>query len=109
MICEHNHPGEVLSFDLCEFMTYGKVCLNIYISKRHKDINEKLFVHYAEAYGERDHMGTNDSVDNIKTSNLSLEDKQLETDRAKGARMNAFLEDGWKMWEVQRSILSWSS
>ena len=42
-------------------------------------------------------MGTNyqrfaDALDNIKTSNLSSEDRQLESERVKGARINAYLE-----------------
>ena len=114
MICQHNHPGEVLSCDICEFMTSREVCLNMHVSKRHKDIDEKELYHYAEAYWEKDHMGTSyktfaDALDNIKTSNLSLEDKELESERVKDARMNAYLENGWKMWEVKRSLPPWSS
>ena len=114
MICEHNHPGEVLSCDFCEFMTSRNVCLNIHVSKRHTDIDEKELYHYAEAYWEKDFMGTDykrfvDALDNIKTSNLSSEEKQLETERVKGARLDAYLENGWEMWEVKRSIPPWSS
>ena len=59
-------------------------------------------------------MGTDykrfaDALENIKTSNLSSEDKELETERVKGTRMDAYLINGWKMWEVKRSIPPWSS
>ena len=109
MICEHNHPGEALSWDLCEFMTSRYVCLNIHVSKRHKDIDEKERYHYGEAYKEKDFMATDykrfaDALENIKTSNLSSEDKELEIERVKGARMDVYLENGWKIWEVNRSI-----
>ena len=50
-----------------------------------------------------------DALENIKTSNLSSEDKQLETERVKGARIYAYLENGWNMLEVKRLIPLWSS
>ena len=106
MISEHDHSGIVFNCDLCEFLTSRKTSLSIHMVKKHKEIeqidgsNSDSEDTYAESYWERDFMGRTyktylDTLENIKTSNLSLEEKQQESERAKRARMEAYLEDGW--------------
>ena len=76
MISEHDHPGEILSCDLCQFMTSRMTCLSIHIAKKHKDIEQLDGTSsdtddpYPESYWERDYMGTVyqnylDAIDNI--------------------------------------------
>ena len=112
MISEHD-PGEILSCDLCQFMTSRKTCLSIHIAKKHKDI-EQLDVTsldtddpYPESYWERDYMGTVyqnylDAIDNIKSLNISIEEQQEKIERAKNSRMHDLLYDGYTKKDLER-------
>ena len=115
MITEHGHSGIVFSCDLCDFLTSRQTSLSIHLAKKHKEIeqvdgsNSEYEDNYAESYWERDYMGRNyktyiDSLENIKTSNLSIEEKHTESERARRARMEAYLEDGWTVRDIERSI-----
>ena len=94
--------------------------MGIHIAKKHKVI-EQIDGHnsddedlYAESYWEREFMRTSyhsylDALQNIKTSNLSSKEKNEEYQRVKEARKEAFLNDGWTVREIERSIPPWSS
>ena len=64
MIGKINHPGEILTCQLCEFMTSRKTCLTMHISIKHKEIEQldgtssDLEGIYAESYWEHDYLGT---------------------------------------------------
>ena len=94
--------------------------MSIHIAKKHKKIEQidgnssECEDTYAESYWESDYMGTSyhsylNAVENIKTSDISLEEKHLEYERAKGARKEAFLKDGLTEIDMERSIPPWSS
>ena len=99
MISEHDHPGELLHCDLCEFVTSRKTGLDIHTSKKHKEIEQldgnssDSEVIYAESYWERDYMGPEyqtylNAIENIDNSNFSQEVQQSEINRAKITRLN---------------------
>ena len=112
-ISEHDHPGEVLTCDLCQFMTSKKTCLSIHISKKHNDI-EQLDGNssdtgdpYHESYWERDYMGTVyqnylDTIENIESLDISIEEQQKEIERAKDTRMIDLLSDGYTKRDLER-------
>ena len=119
MIVEHNHPGEVLVCQQCEFMTSRKTCLNMHVSKKHKEIEQLDGTSsdtedvYAESYWEHDHLGTIyqrylDAIENIESSQLSLAEKQMEIERAKDIRMKAFLDQGMTKRHIER-IPPWNN
>ena len=63
--------------------------------------------------GKRDNMGQTykrylDVIENINDSNLSKEEKEQETERAKTERKNAYLERGYSVKQIER-MPPWSS
>ena len=97
MISEHNQPGDVFRCDSCEFKTSRKTGLKIHISKKHDVIeqldgnNSSSDERYAESYWERDYMGTGyqtyiDTIENIESANISMDEKSNETERALKAK-----------------------
>ena len=113
MISKINHPSEILTCQLCEFMTTRKTCLNMHISNTHKEIEQldgrssDIEGIYAESYWEQDYLGTVyqtylDAIQNIEYSELSTEEKQDEVERAKATRLNALLNDGRTMRHIER-------
>ena len=113
MISKINHPGEILTCQLCEFMTARKTCLTMHISNKHKEIKQldgtssDIEGIYAESYWEQDYLGTVyqtylDAIQNIEYSELSTEEKQDEVERAKATRMSALLNDWRTMRHIER-------
>ena len=113
MISEHDHQGEILTCDLCHFMTSKKTCLSIHISNKHNDIEQldgtgsDTGDPYHESYWERDSMGTVyqnylDAIQNIKSSDISLEEQQQEIERAKDTRMIDLLDNGYTKRDLER-------
>ena len=84
MISEHNHEGDIFNCDVCDFSTSRKVGLTIHKSKKHNEMkqldgcdssSEETEI-YAEAYWERDYMGTGyqtylDVIENIESANIT--------------------------------------
>ena len=120
MISEHSRQGEVFKCDACEFETSRKPGLKIHKSKKH-DVIEQLDGNesstenvYAESYWEKDCMGTGyqrylDTIENIESANLSVEEKSSETLKALKAREDAFLERGETLEFIHKRYPPWSS
>ena len=119
MISMHNQPGEIFTCDHCEFETSRKTGLSIHLSKKHKEIkqldgnNSDVEETYAELYWENDSMGQTykrylDAIQDINDSNLTKEEKDQETERAKGARKDAYLKMGYTVKDVEE-MPPWNS
>lgn len=113
MISEHDHPGEIFTCELCDFMTSRKTGLTMHSSKKHKDIEQLDGISsdtedtYAESYWERDYLGTVyqnylDAIQNIKNSKLSIEEQHNEIEIAKDTRMNDLLDNGYTKRDLER-------
>ena len=119
MISEHKQPGEVFKCDDCDFSTSRRTGLKIHKSKKH-DVIEQLDGNdsdreeaYAESYWEREYMGTSyqtylDVMENIKSADISEDEKSSEMERALEARKEAFIEKGDSLEFIQKRMPPWS-
>ena len=113
MISEHDHPGEIITCDLCQYMTPKKTCLSVHISKKHKEIEHldetslDTGDRFADSYWERDYMGTVyqnylDAVQNIQSLDISAEEQEEEIERARDTRMIDLLDNGYTKRDIER-------
>ena len=122
MISEHQHKGEIFNCDICDFSTSRKVGLGIHKSKIHNGIEQldgcesssEESDNYAQSYWERDYMGTTyqtylDVIENIKSADITEEEKSSETERALKAREDEFLKDGLTLDFIHKRWPPWSS
>ena len=85
----------------------------MHISKKHKNIEQLDGISsdiedtYAESYWERDFLGRVyqnylDAIQNIKSSNLSIEEQPNEVEIAKDTRINDLLNNGYTKRDLER-------
>ena len=119
MISEHKQPGDIFKCGDCDFSTSRKTGLKIHKSKKH-DVIEQIDGHntdteeaYAKSYWERVYMETSyqaflDVMENIKSADISQDEKYSETERALEARKEAFIEKGDNLEFIKNRMPPWS-
>ena len=99
---------------LCDFITSRKAGLDIHLSKKHKEIEQvdgstsDTEENYAEAYWERDELSSTyqrylDVIEDIQSSNLTTQEREIEIERAKSCRLEALLKYGFTLQDLERS------